>query len=180
MSDTQFCTGCGRELEPGMQFCPQCGKVVKGSDAESEIMARQEEFNTAVREGHRNWLIFIITLYALPVIVLGIMGLMEAPSLAHTIYFSEEFQDWIISHGYTFTLADVENYLTYAAGLIVGSGVCAMITVVCIALRKMWIVAVIACLISAMLCFWSVFGLLIGLLVAWQIFRSRDIFTEDA
>ena len=78
------------------------------------------------------------------------------------------------------TLADVENYLTYAAGLIVGSGVCAMITVVCIALRKMWIVAVIACLISAMLCFWSVFGLLIGLLVAWQIFRSKDIFTEDA
>jgi hypothetical protein len=163
-----------------MQFCPQCGKVVKGSDAESEIVARQEEFNTAVREGHRNWLIFIISIYAMPVIILGVMGIMEASSLAHTVYFSEEFQDWISSHGYAFTLADVENYLTYAAALILGSGICAMITVVCLAIRKMWIVAVIACLISAMLCFWSVIGLVIGLLVAWQIFGSKDIFTEDA
>ncbi len=179
MDESKFCTGCGRTLEPGMQFCPQCGKVVSGSEADVNMKEQQEEFVAAMKEGHRMWLVFVLGIFAIPALVAGIFALADAGNLADAVWASAEFQSWIKSHGLNYTLADVKNYVTYAAVLVTASGGCALACMILVYLRKMWLIATILCFAAAILCFWSVFGMLLGFLVGWTVFSSKDLF-EDA
>ena len=179
MEDSKFCTGCGKAIEPRMQFCPQCGCVVSGSAAEAEFEERKQEFNEAVRFARRNWLIFLLAVYSIPVIVATLYTLFDASSIASAVWSSSEFQNWIETHGYNFTQSDIQNYITYAAGLGLASGICAMVSLICIYLKQYWIVAVLACFIAAFLCFWSIFGVIIGIIVGWMIFSAKDIFDEQ-
>ncbi len=178
MNESKFCSGCGKTLEPGMQFCPQCGKVVSGSDADLNMKVQQEEFVTTMREGQRMWLVFVLGIFAIPAIIAGIFALVDAGNLADAIWSSSEFQSWISSHGYNFTLDDVRNYVTYAACLVMASGACALGCMILVYLRKMWLVATVLCFMAAILCFWSVFGMLIGFLVGWTVFSSKDLFDD--
>lgn len=178
MNSTKYCSGCGNELSADMQFCPKCGKVVKGSEAEAEIIEKEKQAYAMISEGRRGWLTFLLALYAIPVIIMGAFAIMESGALASSIYASPEFHDWIISHGYTYTEEDIKNFLTYAAAMVVASGACAMVTLYCLVVKKMWIVAVVACAIASFLCFWSILGLLMGLLVTWQVYASKDLFIE--
>jgi len=180
MDESKFCSECGRSLDPGMQFCPQCGMIVKGSEAEQEFEEKRKQFSLAVNEGRRMWLVFIIGIYAIPVIIAAAWSLIDASSLASTIWSSDEFQNWISSHGYSFTEADIKNYITYASALALGSGACALVSLIMIYTRKSWLVAVVACFIAAFLCFWSIFGLIIGILVAWMILSSKDLFVNGS
>ena len=176
MEESKFCTGCGKTIEPGMQFCPQCGKVVAGSAADEEIKEQQKEFNQVLLGARRNWLIFFLAIYAIPAIIAASIAIIDASATAQAIWSSDEFQSWLHSHGYTFTLDDIQNYITYAGCLALTSGICALVSLIFIYLKKMWIVSVIACLAAAILCFWSVFGIIIGFLVAWMIIGSKDLF----
>jgi len=179
MESSNFCTGCGKELEPGMQFCPQCGLVVSGSAADEEFKEKQKMLSGFIKESRRNWLVFLLGIYAFPVIIAAIITLIDASSVASAVWSSSEFQDWIQSHGYSYTESDIKNYITYAACLALASGICAAISMTFTCLRKNWIIAVAGCFMAAVLCFWSVFGIIIGFLVLWMLITSRDLF-EDA
>lgn len=120
--DGKFCTGCGETVEPGMQFCPRCGKVVSGSAADEEMKKNEKLFFAEMVEAKRNMLVFIIAIYAIPAIIAGIISLFDAPSLANSIWANESFQRWIADHGFKFDLNDVRNYLTYGAALTLASG----------------------------------------------------------
>ncbi len=178
MDESRFCTECGKPVEAGMQFCPQCGKVISGSAADEEMKKQEKEFGEYISLARRNWLIFVLAIYAIPAIVVGLIALIDAPSSASAIWSSTEFQEWIRSHGITITLADLQSYITYAASLTLGSGVCAMISLILIFLKKLWIIAVATCMMAAILCFWSIFGMFIGFLVTWMIIGAKDIFEE--
>ncbi len=179
MDESKFCTGCGHAVEPDMQFCPQCGKVISGSAAEASLKDQEKEINSLVLMARRNWLIFLLAIYAIPVIIISAIALFEASSMASAIWASDEFRDWMQSHGFDFTQQNIQNYLTYAAGLGLGSGISAMISLICVYMRKMWIIAVITCLAATILCFWSIIGIIIGFLVTWMIIGSRDIFEDS-
>ena len=179
MEETKFCTGCGVKVEPGMQYCPQYGKVVKGSAADEEFQEQVSKFNEAMMVSRRNWLIFLLAIYAIPVIISTIISLVDANAIANSIWTSDSFQQWLTEHGYTYTQADVKNCITTAAGLGLVSGILAAVSCFCVAKRKYWVVAFVTCFISAAFCFWSIFGMIIGLLVGWLIVSSKDLFTED-
>jgi len=179
MDESKFCTECGKPVEAGMQFCPQCGKVVSGSAADEKIKEQEEEIGKFVTIARRNWLIFILAIYAIPAIILGLVALIDAPASASAIWSSAEFQEWIHAHSISLTQADLQNYITYASSLALASGICALISLIMIFLRKLWIVAVVACLMAAILCFWSIFGVFIGILVTWMIVGSKDIFEDQ-
>jgi hypothetical protein len=178
MEESKFCTGCGKAVGPDMQFCPQCGKVVSGSLADEEFKEAQKEISVAMSYARRNWLIFLLGIYAIPIIIAAIIVLIEASSTASAIWSSTEFQDWLKTHSYNYTEADIKNAITYAAGMALGSGICAAVSLAMVYLRKHWAVAVAACILAAVLCFWSIFGMIIGFLVAWLIIGSRDLFEE--
>ena len=163
-----------------MQFCPQCGKVVSGSAADVEYKEEQKKINSIIRESRRNWLIFLLTIYAIPVIIAALIVLFDASSTASAVWSSTEFQDWLASHHYNYTQNDIQNYITYAGYLALASGICAAISLVFVCLRKQWLIAVIACFAAAIFCFWSIFGIIIGFLVAWMIMGSKDLFEDGS
>ena len=179
MDESKFCSKCGKTLEPGMQFCPQCGEIVSGSATEEEMKEKQKEFYGIMLYARRNWLIFLLAIYAIPVIVFALIALLDASSTASAIWSSTEFQEWIRSHGFNYSQQDIQNYITYASGLALASGICAAISLACVYMRKKWIIAVAACLAASILCFWSIFGIIIGFLVTWMIVGSKDIFEEN-
>lgn len=179
MEETKFCTGCGVKVEPGMQFCPQCGKVIKGSAADEEFQEQVSKFNEAMAISRRNWLIFLLAIYAIPVIISTIIALVDAGSIANSIFKSDSFQQWLVDHHYNYTVDDVKGYITTAAGLGLASGILAAVSCFCVAKRKYWVVAFVTCFIAAALSFWSIFGIIIGFLVGWLIVSSKDLFTED-
>jgi hypothetical protein len=176
MEESKFCTACGKSIEPGMQFCPHCGMVVSGSEADEEFKERQKEFGKVILMARRNWLIFFLGIYAIPVIIASIIVLVDASATANAVWASDEFQSWIASHGYDYSLQDIQNFITYAGAMGLASGICALISLILVYIRKLWIVAVITCFLAAVLCFWSIFGIIIGFLVAWMIVGSRDMF----
>ena len=179
MDETKFCTECGKPVDPGMQFCPQCGKVVSGSAADERFKEDEKELRGLINQSRRNWLLFFLAIYAIPVIILTIIALVDAPNTANAIWKNESFQQWIIDHKLDITLSDVKNYITWAAAMGLVSGLCAGVSLVCVYLRKKWLIAVIACFIAAVLSVWSFFGIIIGFLVGWMIITSKEIFEDQ-
>lgn len=176
--ESKFCTGCGKNLEPGMQFCPQCGKVVAGSDAEAAFKQEMGDAAKAWNSINRTWLMFFLLVYAIPVVVGGLYVLFDSSSLADSVWASAEFQKWIENHDLNYTIDDVRGYIEMAAALMTLSGVFAFVSCGCIYKKRKWLVAVICCSIAAVLCFWSVFGMIVGFLVAWIIVGSKQLFDD--
>ena len=179
MDESKYCTGCGKAIEPGMQFCPQCGLVVSGSAADEEFKEREKKIGEILLESRRNWLVFLLAIYAIPAIIASIISLVDAPSAAASIFQSDAFQTWLTDHGLHYTQADIQNFITTGAAMSLLSGICASVSLLCVYTRKRWIVAVITCFAAAILCFWSVFGIIIGFLVAWMVMGSKDIFLDQ-
>lgn len=176
--ESKFCTGCGGSIEPGMQFCPKCGKVVSGSEADAEMKENMAEMVKVATEMRRNWLLFLLFVYAIPVTISGIISLADASAVTDAIWSNDSFQSWISSHGYDWTKSDIQDYVTYASALTLASGICALLSGVLVYKRKLWIGAVALCLLAAILCFWSVFGMLIGFLVTWLIVDAKPLFED--
>ena len=178
MTDKIFCAGCGKELEPDMQFCPKCGRVVTGSETEQEIKEQTEKFKFVIMESRRLWLMFFLAVYFIPVIIFSIFALIDASNISESIWVSDEFQKWIQTHGFNYTQDDIKNYITYASAMALVSGLSAAVSFFCIRIRKHWPVAVGACILAAILCFWSIFGLIVGFIVSWMIIGARDLFVD--
>ncbi len=176
--EAKFCTGCGKNLEPGMQFCPQCGKVVSGSAADAEMKENMQEMAEVAIQMRRKWLTFLLFVYAIPVVIAGIIALADASAVTDAVWSSDEFQSWISSHGYDFSKDDVSTYITWASVFILLSGLCALGSGVLVYRKRKWIAAVILCLVASMLCFWSVFGLIIGFLVTWMLIDAKPLFDD--
>ena len=176
--DSKFCTGCGRGLEPGMQFCPQCGRVVSGSETEEEYRQKAVEVEQFLAESRFNWVIFALAIYAIPTTIAGLLLLIDAGAMADTVWSNADFQNWVISHDYDITVDSVKNYITIVAGLCLASGLCALVSMACVIRRKMWKIAVIACAAAAVLCCWSLFGIFIGLLMAWFVYSLKEMFSS--
>lgn len=40
--------------------------------------------------------------------------------------------------------------------------------------------ATVACFLAAILCFWSLFGLIVGILVGFMVFEAKGLFTDSS
>ncbi len=176
--ESKFCTGCGANVEPGMQFCPKCGKVVSGSEADADMKENMEEMMKIATEMRRTWLLFLLFVYAIPVTIAGIISLADASAVTDAIWSNQSFQSWMASHSYTWTHGDIQNYVTYASALTLVSGVCALLSGILVYKKKLWIGAVVLCLLAAIFCFWSIFGMLIGFLVTWMLVDAKPLFED--
>ena len=176
--ESKFCTGCGANVEPGMQFCPKCGKVVSGSEADADMKENMEEMMKMATEMRRTWLLFLLFVYAIPITISGIISLADATNVASAIWSNDSFQSWMSSHNYHWSEVDIKNYVTYASALMLASGICALLSGILVYKKKLWIGAVVLCLLAAIFCFWSIFGMLIGFLVTWLIVDAKPLFED--
>lgn len=177
--EQNFCTGCGCNLGPGMQFCPQCGKVVEGTDAQEKQNMEYMAMEQMVTESRRNFMILALAIYAIPAIIAGLIAIIDAGNTAAVIFSNTDFQKFYLEHGWHFTQGDLQNYITYIAIMELVSGACVFGSLVCVYKHMKQKIAFVLCLIGAILCIWSIFGALIGILMAWNIYGSNELFDDE-
>lgn len=178
MEHNRYCTECGYQLEPEMEFCPVCGRVVGGSHAEEEMIARQEAALDRMNRAARSRLLACLLVYAIPAIVSGIVLMIDSVPIADGIWSDADFRQVLDDYGVSASRDEVLEGIRYAAKLIVISGACAAVCALLVHLGRFRVLATICCGAAALLCYWSVLGMIIGILVTWRVFRSSSLFTD--
>lgn len=172
-----FCTRCGKFLSPEAQYCSECGAPVPGSRADTERKQMMQDYEVMLTESRRTWVMFLMIVYFVPAIVFGIYVAANAPQFTDILFQNSDFIAWADTYG--FTPAAVESGLSYFGYFMTASGACVGIATACFALRRYWMVSVVMTLIGSILFCGSVFGILIGLMVAWMIYTMKDTFTNE-
>lgn len=164
-------------MPAGSKFCPECGSIVEGTEFEKQ---RTKEMNDMVRENGFNTVKFLLTIYAIPIIIIGIIDIVNASANANALWSNQSFQEWLKTQTLFkgLTLATLTDYFTYLGYLAVISGIGAAVSLVFVTIRRYWLFAVIGCMVAAIFCFWSIFGLFIGFFVTWMILDLKPFFEE--
>ena len=175
-----FCVDCGCRLRPDAYFCPECGAPVGGSEPPAGGRYSENDPSPAVTESRIRTLTLALGLYCIPVIILSFVFVFDASVMAETIYDNADFQQWLADNlDFALTENEFRSALLSVGGLAMASGIMAFISMVCVIIRRHATIAFVTCLLAAILCFWSIAGLVIGMLVALYIRSSEGIFTGD-
>ena len=147
---------------------------------EEQMIADQQEAYMQYQESRMYFVSFLIAIYAIPAIFIGLFTLFNADVFASSVFTHPDFVNWLVNHPeYDITLGDVETYFYTFGGLCTGSGVAGIVSLVTICLRRFWVLSTVACFISTLLCIWSIFGLVIGFFVSMMILSAKDFFYKD-
>ncbi len=155
----------------------KCGKPVEGRDAAKKQEEDIKQFQKAINESRMNWLVFLLAIYSVPAIIIGIYHAIDASSMATAIWNDQSMSQWLIDHN--ITLDQLTDYVRYAGVILTASGFMVLISLICTWKRTSWKIAYITCVLGAVLCFFSIFGLIIGLLVSWMIFSAKELYVND-
>lgn len=180
MTDNQkFCTACGCNVSPNMQFCPQCGKVIEGSEASANVEKEREQLQAMVIESQRNFLFFALSVYAIPAIILGLFACIEAGHTADMIFSNSDFRSYYISHKWTFSVDDLKNIILSVGILEILSGACVAATMALVHKGVKRKIATLLCGIGAFLCIWSILFVFVGFLMTWNVYGSAVLFKDE-
>lgn len=180
MSDNQkFCIQCGCYLPDNAQFCPQCGNVVEGTDAQAQQAQMKDQFEKMVVEGRRSFLAFALAVYVFPAVIFGLLAIIDASHSADMIWHNADFQQAYHSHGWKFSEGDLQTFITVIGAMELISGLCAGATMYFVQKGEKRKIATICCAVAAVLCVWSVFGTLMGLIMTFNVYAEKAIFHDE-
>lgn len=166
MSDTDFCTNCGKPVDPHHDvYCPNCGAPVKGGPGDIAAQAAYKEAtkNTVV------WAGIFLFIAALPSLILGIDYVVNDSSIATSIW--NGMSD---TTGISFDqLLEYVKDLGYVEVVV---GIIGILGAVLCFLHKYWWAVVIITLVVLFFGVFSFIGIFLGLFAMWFVFISRDGF----
>ena len=152
-------------------FCSKCG-------ATRDISSQQQYRQYGYPEKKSNTLIFLgIMSLAWAVIALGfglyyIFGVDALlAELSDMLY---EYELELSDLGF-----DLYNFIIIYGAIIAASGALALVTAICCLMRRFYIIALIACLISSFLGLAFFFVGIIGFIVAFVIYKSKNEFISN-
>jgi hypothetical protein len=149
-----YCPNCGNKVKEGEMFCGSCGALAYNGTAYHN--------NTVVQEPVSN------TTYIKPRRIYGHLKLVVVMGIIWTIV--SLFLAIVIK-------SDFDDVFSPFLPFMILSGLCALTTVVLVGLKKMYIVALIACIMGSVLALPLVLipGI-VGLYAARQLYLSKDQF----
>jgi len=159
-----FCTACGANIHSYDEFCPSCGQSIKGEVAP----ARNE--NYAQGKSSKLLIVGILgMLWAVFALFIGVFMLFATDAVV-----TEMVNDSIYD-AYGFTAEDWRSLCIITGGMLVLSGIFALISSICCFTKRYFILAFIACIVG------SIFSLIlfvgfIGLVCVYLIYSSRRNF----
>ncbi len=171
-----FCNNCGKELTEDDKFCPQCGAVVtyyEESNPSGEEMTNR--YNTEL---------IIVGAFCLiwALIAIFSFGWMLTADMAGMLKEPDVIQQIMDAGGYTYEeavqLIDQSIGAIYAVvGVIVASGVLALIAAIFCFIRRFYILTLILIILSSILGLVLVLGV-IGFVFAVLVYNWREGFKD--
>ncbi|MBQ8179400.1 MAG: zinc ribbon domain-containing protein [Candidatus Methanomethylophilaceae archaeon] len=172
----KFCTKCGQNLSASVRFCPACGARVQGPSDE-EISAEKGALVEAMT-GRLKLAAVMMAVYSVPFLILGIYCIVDASGLATEVFKEPAFAEAIAYYG--LTQAEVADLFGSMGILYILSSVFGLASAFLCYRRKMYWVALIACILSFLTGVAGLFALFMGLLAFWMILGGRFAFEEYA
>jgi len=173
MEDINFCPACGKNVPSGTTYCPVCGCCL--GDPGSEI--REEAAEKRMGAERITIAAVLILMYSIPMVLVGIWTFVSAGSASNTLFNDPNFSwyaDMLISYGYT---ASSLTSLIEAVGLMaIVAGSVGVAAAVLALTRRLWIIAMMLCMLSAIIGTVTLFGLILGLIAFWMLYRARPAF----
>jgi predicted RNA-binding Zn-ribbon protein involved in translation (DUF1610 family) len=168
MDDMNFCPSCGKNLEPGEIFCPACGRPADGRRPVSRDMAA-----TGGSGNERRITIALILLIINAVIFFfrGMSFYTAAADMAEQMM--ESFPDLAAAY---YTVETLTSFIQSMAILIFVIGAVCLLTGAMAYMRRFWTVTFILCIITAILGFMTLTGIIIGLMAAYMLYKARPSF----
>ena len=176
----RYCTECGRPLTPEDKFCPGCGATVQEWDDYAPQTAQNEKKEQVRQSSGSLMPIIILTLiWAVFALAVGAYLIMDASALTQAVkdalvaqpYESGTMWDYVVSQGVT------EQMLTDSFALIgmtfAVSGAAALGSAILMWARKLYILALILMIVSALSAVTGLLPLVIGLLMAYLLTKHK-------
>ena len=164
-------------MPAGSSFCSKCGAVVAGSEAEKQQVS---EMQTMMKESSFMWVKFLLIIYAVPIIIVGIVNLINADANA-TATFNEILrvygQKYIDDNHLTVDL--LKSGFVAAGVMAVISGASAAASLIFVHMKKNWLLAFICCIVATITAVWSIIGIFVGIFVCWMVFDLKPYFDEE-
>jgi len=168
MDDLNFCPTCGKSLPLGTSYCPACGARLNDPQAD------QMETAVATKESSDRILVatILILLNAAILIIGGVYLYFTATEI------SEYAFDITPSLIDSFTVESLAGFIKSLALIGIIGGAIGLVSALLVFMRRLWILAVIFCLVAAAIGITTLIGLVLGLIAIWMLFKSKPLFTD--
>ncbi|MCQ2078741.1 MAG: zinc ribbon domain-containing protein [archaeon] len=184
MTSGRYCTECGNELSPSDRFCPACGATVREcGEPVAPVAETTYARPVAVNGGMTHKIAMLGLLWGIIAVFSGAFVLLDLGSMVDTFIETAQSMDagngqnlweYLLSNG--FGRGDVQNiYTILGVGFLV-SGACALASAHLTHRRQNHSVALMLMLISALTSAMGMLSLIVGLVVSYYLYKSKDEF----
>jgi len=168
---SNFCSSCGAPMRDSDTFCPSCGKTVGGS-----APSTQQYGNSKPKSNRLIVVAILAAIWAFIALAFGLYIIFATDSILAVLDSTADFWDTVYEYG--LTRSDIANSIAMLGAIIAASGALAAITAVLAAIKKFYVVALITCILSALIVVLGLVGI-VGLIIAYLIYRARDDFVDS-
>ncbi|MCL2148910.1 MAG: zinc ribbon domain-containing protein [Methanomassiliicoccaceae archaeon] len=172
---SNFCAGCGAPLRESDTFCTACGENRGAPQAPQQ----GQHYMMPPKKSNSLALVAVLSAaWAAVALILGVAILLVAESFTEQFMAMPEFLDLMEEYGYTITFDEMLSSILMFGAVVAASGVLAAVTAALALAKRLYPVALIACILS------SVLGLIIlvgavGFIVVYLIYRDRGDFVRN-
>lgn len=171
----RFCEKCGINLGDNARFCPSCGFRIPGRNQEE--IAKEKEMIRETAHIRSKWAGYLMLIYSLPLLVLGIYYFADAGGLASTLWNNPTTNQQFVEWGLVYD--DIVKYLQYfGIGWLV-TGISGIASAVLCIKRQHYYIALFLCIVSVLFSVTGFFTLIIGLIAFWFVISSAIGFKEN-
>jgi len=165
---SNFCSNCGAPMRDSDTFCSSCGTTVGKSAAST-----QQYGNSKPKSKRLTIVVVLAAIWALIALAIGLYIILSTDALLAQFDSTPNF--WDIWYDAGFTRGDMYGIFQMMGAIIAASGALAALTAILSAVKRFYILALIACILSSLLVITALIGI-VGLIVAYLIYKAKDEF----
>jgi len=169
MDELNFCPACGKSVPPGTQYCPACGNCLTDQVQER----RETEAEKRMGADRIKIAAILILIYSIPLILFGIYFYVAAGDLTNELFSNPDFAAIVAPY---YTPAALESFIELMGLASIIAGSIGVVTAILAFLRKFWVLTIILCIMSALIGALTLFGLILGLIAFWMLYKARPVF----
>ena len=167
MHDLNFCPACGKDLPPGATYCPACGNSMgaPAADPMNEQFERGKSLERAKIAG------VLILINGIILIALGFWIYVDA---------AEMVRQTVEMYPELFVGVDADAMVSLIETMGIAAVIFGAVGIVSAGLafaRRLWPVAMVLCLLSALVGVFSLIGIVLGLIAFWMMMKAKPVFT---
>ena len=199
---TGFCSKCGAKIYESADFCPECGNSTHGGASTAATFngstvggSDSASLDKRAADSRLMWVMVLTAIFAIFAIAGGAYSAFGVDSLIQMLkdaLGTDGWTDFLNSMGITET--EFHDYVMNSGYVSLVSGILVAISFVFVAIRKNWMIAVAACALGSISCFFiiavtpsSMMGssafsaslqFVIGMIVTYLIYKSKVAFAN--